>query len=84
MLFSSLAVIPIELLHPPAPVCAFLALFSPAGFAMAINEVVRAEGRGRGVNMQNFWSRVVSSTFLRYSMFDLIFLESASSCVTDT
>ncbi|KAG0581667.1 hypothetical protein KC19_4G270200 [Ceratodon purpureus] len=65
MLFSSLAVIPIELLHLPAPVCAFLALFSPAGFAMAINVVVRAEGRGRGVHMlgrRNFWSRVVPFT----------------------
>ncbi|KAG0581666.1 hypothetical protein KC19_4G270200 [Ceratodon purpureus] len=66
MLFSSLAVIPIELLHLPAPVCAFLALFSPAGFAMAINVVVRAEGRGRGVHMlgrRNFWSRAAGLDF---------------------
>jgi len=76
MLFSSLAVIPIELLHPPAPVCAFLALFSPAGFAMAINVVVRAEGRGRGIHILgirgqgNFWSRVAPSAFLRFTKFN--------------
>lgn len=66
MIFSSLAVIPVELLQWSSPVCGLLALFSPSGFAMAINVVVRAEGRGRGVHFRDFWSRVVPSTFLEF------------------
>lgn len=68
MVLFSLAVIPIELLHLSTPVCAVLALFSPAGFAMATNVIVRAEGRGRGIHIlggqRNFRSRVAPSASL--------------------
>ena len=62
MIFSSLTIVPIDVLHWPSSICGVVALFSPSGFAMAINVVVRAEGRGQGVHFKDFWSTVAPYT----------------------
>ncbi|CAM6104482.1 unnamed protein product [Calypogeia fissa] len=71
---SSLVIIPIDLLQWSTPVCAILSLNSPVGLALAVDVIVRAEGSGQGVTLNNFWSTAKGTNPLSIGALVLIFV----------
>ncbi|XP_057813717.1 uncharacterized protein LOC131027665 isoform X3 [Cryptomeria japonica] len=61
MILGSLIIIPVELFQWTPAVCALLSVFSPIGFAVAMNVIVRAEGSGKGLNLHDLWSTSVET-----------------------
>ncbi|GBG79474.1 hypothetical protein CBR_g29620 [Chara braunii] len=59
MIIGSVGIIPINIFNLGTIACAFLALFSPIGLAMAVDVIIRAEGSGEGISMATFYSRSI-------------------------
>lgn len=61
MILGSFIIVPVELLQWTRITCSFLSLFSPVGLALAMNVIVRAEGSGKGLNLNDLWSTSIGT-----------------------
>ncbi|KAL3695276.1 hypothetical protein R1sor_009352 [Riccia sorocarpa] len=73
----SFVIIPIDLLQWSTWICAVLSLISPVGLALAVDVIVRAEGRGQGITFYNFWSTAKGTSPLSMGALVCIFFADA-------
>ncbi|KAL2632396.1 hypothetical protein R1flu_017082 [Riccia fluitans] len=77
ILCCSFVIIPIDLLQWTTGICALLSLISPIGLALAVDVIVRAEGRGQGITFYNFWSTAKGTSPLSTGALVCIFIADA-------
>ncbi|KAG6542864.1 hypothetical protein Mapa_015768 [Marchantia paleacea] len=77
ILCCSIVIIPIDLLQWTTGICASLSLMSPIGLTLAVDVIVRAEGRGQGITFYNFWSTAKGTSPLSMGALVCIFIGDA-------